>query len=47
MQKIECCVHDCAHCYNGRCKLNCILISNDIKNEYSKYNTMCQSYEKK
>ena len=44
---IECYVTDCSHCKNGRCSLNRIFISNDIYNECSKYNTMCQSYEKK
>lgn len=46
-QRIECGVRDCDHFENGQCLLSKIFISNDTKNEYSKYNTMCQSYEKK
>ena len=47
-QKISCYVTDCEHCVNGcYCNLKEIHISNDIKNENSKYNTMCQSYEEK
>ena len=47
-QKICCYVTDCEHCINGcECNLKEIHISNDIKNENSKYNTMCQSYEEK
>ena len=47
-QKISCYVTDCIHCINGcTCNLKQIHISNDIKNENSKYNTMCQSYEEK
>lgn len=46
-QIIECCVRDCRYCTNGKCSLDSILISNDIRNEYSKFNTMCQSYEQK
>lgn len=47
-QKIECYVTDCAHCVDGcRCALDRIQISNDIKNENSKFNTMCQSYDER
>ena len=47
-QKISCYVTDCEHCIDGcYCGLKEIHISNDIKNENSKYNTMCQSYEEK
>lgn len=46
-QKITCTVTDCLHCKEYKCTLKEIQVSNDIKNEYSKYNTMCQSYEEK
>lgn len=46
-QEIACCVTDCINCCNGHCQLNKILVSNDSKNEFTKHNTMCQSYEKK
>lgn len=45
-QKIECCVKDCVHCIDGcRCNLDSILVSKDIRNENTMYNTLCQSYE--
>ncbi len=44
---IECVVTDCINCCNGKCQLDKILITNDNKNEYSKYNTICQSYEQR
>lgn len=47
-QRIECCVTDCVHCVDGcRCSLDKIQISNDTKNENSKFNTMCQSYDER
>ena len=47
-QKIECCVTDCIHCNNNQeCTLTKILITKDIHNENSMFNTICQCYEEK
>jgi hypothetical protein len=46
MSQINCSVKDCAFCINGEfCGLDKIQIVNDIRNENSMYNTICQSYE--
>ena len=48
MSQINCSVKDCTFCIDGdRCSLEKIQIVNDIKNENSMYNTICQSYEEK
>lgn len=47
-QKIECCVRNCKYYKDDNvCGLSKILVTNDIINEDSKYNTMCQSFSEK